>query len=342
MGKVLYQYALAYFFKNEYDLGEQYFLKILQQTGGHQMEELIDSAKFPLAVTYISTGRLDEAAELYSEVITTREANGTQNEYFKELPFLPYSHSCHHLAYIWALKGKIIEAKELIRKGSAPEIKQISNLQSRSYCSLWHSSFSCLIGEDFGVLERVNEVLEIAEKTDSPIIRYLCYSAKGNAFLAAQEMKAARNFYEKALEAIAGTEHRRYLEEVYHNLIETTLALGDISAAQQYFDDAAPLRKLNPGRTAPRFDYLKGRLLAEADPPDYPRANDFFLKSIEADKTSGAVVPVAQTQFYRAILLARMGETESSRSLLIEIQKQFESWSMPAWHLKCDRALQTV
>jgi len=342
MGKILYGYAMSYFFKNEYDQGEQYFLRILEQAGDHEMDELIESAKFPLAVTYLSTGRLDKAAGLYSEVISTRETNGTQCEHSQELPFLPYSHSCHHLAYLRALQGKIKKAKELIQKGSTPEIKQISNLQSRSYCSLWHSSFSYLIGEDYGVLARVNEVLEIAEKTDSPIIRYLCYSAKGNAFMVVEQMEAARNLYEKALQVIAGTEHRRYLEEVYHNLIETTLVLGDITAAEQYFHDATPLRKLNPGRTAPRFDYLKGRLLAEANSPDYARADEFFQKSIHTDGASGAVVLAARTKFYRSGMLARMGETESSCSLLIEIQKQFQNWGIPAWQLKCERALQAI
>ena len=342
LGKVLYEYALAYFFKNEYHQAEAYYLKILHQTGGKEMDELIDSARFPLAVTYLSTGQLDKAAEVYSEVITTREANGTQNEYLEEAPFLPYSHSCHHLGYILGLKGKISEAKELIRKGSTPAIKRISNLQSRSYCSLWHSSFSYLIGEDCGVQTRVNEVLEIAEKTDSPIIRYLCYAAKGNAFMVAEQMDAARNFYEKALQAIAGTEHRRYLEEVYHNLIEAALALGDLSAAERYFHDAAPLRKLNPDRTAPRFDYLNGRLLAERKSSDFAGADKFFLQSIAAEEASGVVVPAAQTKFHRAILLSRMGDAESSRSLLTEIQKQFENWGMPTWQLKCDHALKPV
>jgi tetratricopeptide (TPR) repeat protein len=120
-------YLITNFFKNEFSQAEQYYLKILQQSRGSEMEELIGSVKFPLAVTYISTGRWDKAAELYSEVITTREANGTQNEYLEEQPFLPYSHSCHHLAYIRGLQGNIKEAKELIQKGSTPEIKQISN-----------------------------------------------------------------------------------------------------------------------------------------------------------------------------------------------------------------------
>jgi len=342
MGKVLYEYALSYFFKNEYDQGEQYFLKILQQSDENEMHELIGSAKFPLAVIYISTGRLNEAAELYSEVIATREANGTQNEYLEEMPFLPYSHSCHHLAYIRALQGNISEAKRIIQKGSTPEIKQISNLQSRSYCSLWHSSFSYLIGEDYGVMARVDEVLEIAEKTDSPIFCYLCYAAKGNAFMAVEQMEAARNFYEKALQAIEGTEHRRYLEEVYHNLIETTMALRDMAAAENYYQDLTPLLKLNPGRTAPRFDFLKARLLTTADSPDYARADEFFQKSINRDEATGAVVLAAQTKYYRADLLARKGDDELSRSLLAEIQKQFQNWGIPTWRLKCERALQAI
>ena len=340
MGRVLYEYAVSYFFKNEYDQGEQYFLRILQQSDDQEMDELIGSAKFPLAVTYISTGRLNEAAKLYSEVITIREASGTQHEYLEEMPFLPYSHSCHHLAYIRALEGNISEAKDLIQKGSTPEIKQISNLQSRSYCSLWHSSFAYLIGEDYGVMARVNEVLDIAEKTDSPIFWYLCYAAKGNAFMAVEQLQAARNFYEKALQAIEGTEHKRYLEEVYHNLIETTLALEDLPAAEQYYQDVTPLLKLNPGRTAPRFDYLKGRLLTIVEPPDYGGADEFFKKSIDADEASGAVVLAARTKYYRADMLDRKGDVELSRSILAEIRIQFQNWGIPAWRLKCERALQ--
>ena len=342
MGKVLYEYALSYFFKNEYSRAEQYSLKILQQSDGNQMEELIGSIKFPLAVIYISTGRLDKAAELYSEIIATREANGTQNEYAEEVPFLPYSHSCHHLAYIQALQGNISEAKILIQKGSTTEIKQISNLQSRSYCALWHSSFAYLIGEDFGVMARVNEVLEIAEKTDSPIIRYLCYAAKGNAFMAVEQMEAARNFYEKALQAIEGTEHRRYLEEVYHNLIESTMAMGDLVAAEKYYQDLTPLLKLNPGKTAPRFDFLKGRLLTLANSPEYDRADEFFKKSIHTDEKAASVVLAARTKYYRADLLARKGDVELSRSILTEIQKQFQNWGIPAWQLKSERALQPI
>ena len=128
-----------------------------------------------LAANYLSTGHWEAAADLYSEVICNLEANGTQSVYFGETPFQPYTHMCHHLGYIRALQGHIDEAKELIQKGHTPALEQVSNLQSRAYCTLWHSAVSALIGEDYGALDRVNKVLEIAEETDSPInFFYFC------------------------------------------------------------------------------------------------------------------------------------------------------------------------
>ena len=78
-----------------------------------------------------------------------------------------------------------------------------------------------------------------------------------------------------------------------------------------------------------------------ADSPDYAGADEFFQKSIHTDETSGAVVPAARTKYYRADMLARKGEIEPSRSLLGDIQKQFQKWRIPAWQLKCEQALQT-
>jgi tetratricopeptide (TPR) repeat protein len=120
------------------------------------------------------------------------------------------------------------------------------------------------------------------------------------------------------------------------------MALGNLAAAEKYYQDLTPLLKLNPGRTAPRFDFLKARLLTISDSPDYARADEFFQKSINRDEASGAVLLAARTKYYRADLLARKGDVELSRSLLTEIQKQFQNWGIPAWQLKCERALQTI
>jgi len=79
-GKVFYEYGLSYFFKNQYEQAEQYFLQILELPKGNRTDALANSIKFPLAGTYFSLAQWDKAASLYSEVIQAREANNTQGE----------------------------------------------------------------------------------------------------------------------------------------------------------------------------------------------------------------------------------------------------------------------
>jgi len=341
-GKIEFSIGKCYFFKNQYDQAEQYDLKILQQPYKSEMEEIIAVTKFTLAVNYFSTGKWEQAADLYDEIINSREQAGTEREYSEIFPFLPYTHSCHHLGYIRALQGRVKETKELIRRGHTPEFKKISNLQSRAYCSLWHSSFSVLIGEDFHVQNRVEEALEIAKKTDSPILLFLFYAAQGNAYMAVKSFKSATVSYKKSLRSIKGTAHRRYLEEVYHNLIEALLALEDFQSAKKYYQEALPLIPLNPNRNSPRFDYLNRRLLSVANTPDCKQAEKAFQKSINADEAAGAVVLAAQTKYYLALMLMQKGEVKRSLSILPEIRDNFRDWGIPYWRQKCDRALNSI
>jgi tetratricopeptide (TPR) repeat protein len=340
--RVDHAYGLTYFFINQYAQTERYFLKILQHSQKSEMDELIQAVKFALATNYLSIGHWKEAADLYSEVIYILETRGNQGVYFEDSPFLAYPHMCHHLGYIRALQGHVNETKKLIQKGYTPALEQLCNLQSRAYCCLWHSAISALIGEDYGALDRVNKVLEIAEETDSPIICYLCYAAKGNALIATEQFKAAKEILKKSLLCIEGTTHRRYLEAVYYNLVRVSLELGDWDEAERYYQDALPLVKLNPDRESSRFDFLKGRLLTSSDSPDFGNARLFFEKSIQADETSGAVVQAAQTKYYLAQMLAQEGEIERSRDILSDIRDMFENWVIPFWQSKCNQALDTI
>jgi tetratricopeptide (TPR) repeat protein len=342
LGKVFNQYGLTHFFKNQYKQAEQYFLQALEQLEGSGEGALILYVRWLLAVTYFSLAQWKKAAALYSDNIRTQEEENTQTVYLAEQPYLPYTHSCTHLGYIRGLQGHIEEAKELVQKGHAPALEQVANLQSRVWCALWHSTFSALVGEDHGALARVEEVLKIAEETDSPILCFLCYAAKGNALLAAEEYEAARSVYEKALQAIEGTTYRRFLEALYYNLVRVTLALGDWAEAERYYQTGLPLVQLNPEREAPRFDFLKGRLLASSSPPNFKQAEVFFEESIRADETSGAVVLAAHTRFYLAQMLAQKGEVERSRSLLTELHSQFQSWCIPIWQQKCEQELEAL
>ena len=182
----------------------------------------------------------------------------------------------------------------------------------------------------------------MAEETDSPILCFLCLAAKGNALMAKEEYEAARSTYEKALQTIKGTEHRRYLDAVYYNLVRIALTLDDWPSAAAYYEEGFPLVQLNPEREAPRFDLLKGWLLTSKTPPDFEQAEEFFEQSIKADETSGAVVLEAQTRFYLAQMVARKGEVERSRALLKELLDQFRGWGIPVWQRKCKHELEAL
>jgi class 3 adenylate cyclase/tetratricopeptide (TPR) repeat protein len=339
LGKVHYEFGLSHFMKNRYRRAETYFLKILELPKSKETNALINSVKFPLAGTYFSLAQWQKAADLYTEVINSHETSDRQTEYLEEMPFMPYTHSCHHLGYIRALQGRIQETKELLKKGYTPQLEQVSNLQSRAWCALWHSAFAILIGEEYGALARVEKVLSIVEGSDSPILLFLCYAAKGNALAADVQLEDARMSYEKALKAIKDTPHRRYLEAVYCNLTQVALDLNDRSAAKRYYKEGFPLVELNPERDAPRFDCLKARLLTDGDSPDLEQAEILFTKSLQADQKSGAVLLAAQTRLYLAQMFSQKGETERSISLLNEVRDQFKKWGVPIWQQKCELML---
>ena len=341
LGKIFHQYGLTHFLMNQHQQSEKYYLQALEQFEGASEDALILMVKFPLAVSYFSIAQWKKAAALYSEIISTQDADNSQAKYWGN-QYLPYTHSCTHLGYIRALQGRIEEAKELVQKGNAPAFEQVVNLQSRNWCALWHSTFSALMGEDFGALDRAERVLKIVDKTPSPILCFLGFAAKGNALLATEQFEAARVVYEKALEAIEGTTHRRFLETVYYNLVQVALALGDRAGAEWYYQAGLPLAQLNPDKDASRFDFLKGRLLASSSPPDFGQAQIHFEESIKADETSGAVVLAAQTRFYLAQVLAQKGDIDQSLSLLDELRNQFESWRIAFWQKKCEQALGTL
>ena len=129
------------------------------------------------------------------------------------------------------------------------------------------------------------------------------------------------------------------MEAVYYNLVRVSLELGDWDGADRYHQEALPLVKLNPDREASRFDFLKGRLLASGDSPDFINALVFFEKSIQADEACGAAVQAAQTKYYLAQMLARKNEIERSRYILNDIKKMFKNWGIPFWQLRCEQAL---
>jgi len=341
LGKALLHYGLYYFHINQHEQAEKYYLQGLDQIEWGSDDRLIIVMKFTLAVNYFSLAQWEKAAKFYFELIHTLEEKSAQTDYYG-VSYLPYTHCCTHLGYIRALQGRMGEARELMRKGYTPDLEQVANLQSRLWCAVWHSAFSALVGMDEGALERAEKALKKAQETDSPLLNFLAYAARGNAFYATERIEAARKSYERALEAIKGTAHQRYLEAVYYNLVRSNIALGDRIYAERYYQDGLYLIQLNPKREGPRFDFLKGCLLASGDAPDFKQAEDFFNKSIRSDQMSGANVLAAQTRFYLARMLAQKKETDRSLYLLNELRSQFKNWGIPSWQQKCEQALEAI
>jgi class 3 adenylate cyclase/tetratricopeptide (TPR) repeat protein len=340
LGRVYAEYGLSHFFENRLEKAEEYYLKAIKKLEGNADESLILGVRFTLAVSYFSRAQWEAAATLYSEIIQVKDIEGTQAEYSGEQPYLPYTHCCTHLGYIRALQGRIEEAKNLLKKGHTPSLEQASNLQSRLWCALWHSAAAILIGEDIGALDRIEAVLIIAEKTDSPLLYFLGCAAKGNALAANEQFDTARESYEKGLEAIENTTHRRYLEAVYYNLVQINLDFGDWTAANRYYQAGLPLIQLNPERETPRYDFLKGRLMAVGNQRDFKQAEFLLEKSAKADEQLGSLVLAAQTRFYLSQLLVKKGEKERGRFLLNEIHNKFKDWGIVFWQKKCKQAIE--
>jgi class 3 adenylate cyclase/tetratricopeptide (TPR) repeat protein len=338
MGKVSLHYGLYYFHINQHEKAEEYYLQGLDHVEGAGNERLETVTKFTLAVNYFSLARWEDGAALYFDLINTLEKESAQTDYFG-VSYLPYTHCCTHLGYILALQGQIEKAGEFVRRGYGPDLEQVANLQSRLWCAVWHSAFSTLIGMDCGALKRAHKALELAKKTDSPLLTFLAYAALGNALYANERIEAAIESYEQALQIIKDTDHQRYLEAVYYNLVRSNILLGNLHRAEKYYQQGLYLEKLNPKREKPRFDFLRGWLVSSEPNPDFDQAEEYFYKSINSDQRAGAVVLAAQTRFYLAKMLAKRNETKRSIFLLNELSTKFEDWHIPFWQEKCKEAL---
>jgi tetratricopeptide (TPR) repeat protein len=341
LGKVYWGYGIYTMLKGEHRKTEPNCLRALELLEGSREDSLITFIKYWLASSYNSLGMWKKAEPLYLESIRSQEEQETQTDYiYKGLGFLPYAYGCALLGYNLGVQGRTKQAKELFEKSCMPAVKQASNLYTKTGCAVWHSRFSALIGEDHGAMDRADEVLVLAEEADSPIFRFRGHDAKGNALMAVGEFEAARGVFEQASRILEGKSYRVGLAGVYYSLVQINLELGSRAQAEQYYQAALPLVQSNLERIAPRFDFLKGRLLASDDPLDFEQAEVYFNKSIRADEASGARALAAQTRFYLAQMLAHKGEVERSQTLLTELRGQFQSWRIPAWQQKCELLLE--
>jgi hypothetical protein len=211
------------------------------------------------------------------------------------------------------------------------------------YCS-WLGLFIFLIGEDqFRAVAKMDQLMVLAEQSDSPFMILVFSVAKANVMLAMEDVGAALSLSQKTLKAIEGKPIRTgHVINLHYDLALAELILGEQESAKHYYEKGRPLVEMAPIWWEPRFDFLQGLLFMAEASPEYMRAEECLQKSIQGDEKVGAVVPAAQTRYHLARMLARKGEVERAREMLTGLRSHFQSWCIPVWQQKCEQELETL
>ena len=334
----------AYVYRGNFKETEHYALQAIQYLEGTSEERELAIANLVLGACYIGQGLWRKSEQRFSKAITAYEKLDQKTEYVMGWNALPYTILCGQLGYNLGVMGRIAEGKELFERGYASELEQVSNLTTKmAYCS-WQGLFISLIGEDnFGAVAKMDQLVELAEKSDSPFMILVFSVAKSNVMLAMEDFSAALSSSQKALKAIEGKSIRTgHVINLHYNLVRAGLESGDLELAKRHYEEGRQLVELSPNWWKPRFDFLRGLLMLEEASPDFTQAEESFQNSIQVDEEIGAVVPAAQTRYYLARMLARKGEVGRTRQMLTELRSHFQSWNIPVWQQKCEQEFDTL
>jgi tetratricopeptide (TPR) repeat protein len=332
----------AYVYRGNFKETEHYSLQAIQYLEGTSEERELAIANLVLGACYIGQGMWRKSEQRFSKAITAYEKLGQKTEYVMGWNALPYTILCGQLGYNLGIMGRVTEGKELFDRGYASELEQVSNLTTKmAYCS-WQGLFISLVGEDdFEAVTKMDQLVELAEESDSPFMILVFSVAKANVMLAIEDFGAVISTSHKALKAIEGKSIRTgHVINLLYDMARAELELGDLESAKKHYEEGREMVELSPNWWKPRFDFLQGLLLMAKASPDFVRAEESFKNSIQVDEDAGAVVLAAQTRYYLARMLARKGEVELPRDILTELCSHFQSWSIPKWQKRCEQELE--
>ncbi|MBW1788843.1 MAG: AAA family ATPase, partial [Deltaproteobacteria bacterium] len=342
LGLTYLHIGTAYVYRGNFKKSEHYDLKAIQYLEGTGEEGALATANLVLGGCYTGQGLWRKSEPHISKAVRTYEKLSRKTRSPIEWNVFGYTLGCAQLGYNLGVMGRVAEARELFEKGYAPELEQVSNLTTKMpYCS-WQGLFISLIGEDhFGAAARMDQLAEVAERSDSPFMILVFSVAKANVLLGMEKFGPAMSAIQKALKAIEGKPIRTgHVVNLYYDLALAELQSGDEASAKHHYMEGRALVNLAPHWWGPRFDLLQGLLLMTEASLDYTRAEECLQKSITGDEEVGAVVPAAQTRFYLAQVMTQKGDVEGGRSLLAGLRDQFQSWGIPVWQRKCEKELE--
>jgi class 3 adenylate cyclase/tetratricopeptide (TPR) repeat protein len=344
LGSIYLVIGTSYVYRGNFKKSEHYDLQAIQYLEGTDQEVALATANFILGGCYIGQGLWQKSKPHISKALRAYEKADQKTEYAIGWNVLGYALGCAQLGYNLGVMGRIEEAKELFERGYPHELEQVRDLTTMMpYCS-WQGLFISLIGEDhFGAASRMDQMVELAERSDSPFMSLVFNLAKANILLGMEDFGSALSSGKKALKAIEGKPIRTgHMANLYYDLVLAELGSGDQESAKQHYNEGQALVELAPHWWGPRFDFLQGLQLMVGASADYTAAKECFQRSIRGDEEVGALVPAAQTRFYLARVLAQKGKVERSCSLLTELRSQFQGWGIPVWKKKCERELKAL
>ena len=332
----------AYVYSGNFIKTEHYSLKAIEYLEKTDEERALAIANQVLGACYIGQGLWKKSEPRFFAAVSTYETLGQKTEYVMGWNALPYTIVCGQLGYNLGVLGRVGEAKNYFNKGYASELEKVCNLTTKmAYCS-WQGLFISLIGEDpFGSAAKLDQLMEIAEGSDSPFLILVFSVAKANVLIGMGDYESALETGEKALKAIQGKSIQTgHVVNLYYDLVLAALESGDQQAAWRYYEDGLPMVKLAPHWWGPRFDFLKALLTGADSSNDFSNVKGYFERSIAADEMVGAIVPAAQTRYHLARTLHQNGDKAQSHQMLMDLLDQFESWNIPSWRDKCSEALE--
>ena len=332
----------AYVYRGNFEKTEHYALKAIEYLEGTTEERSLAIANLVLGACYIGQGLWIKSEPCFSRTIATYEKLGLKTEYVMGWSALPYTIVCGQLGYNLCVLGRVAEGKESIERGYTTDLEKVSNLTTKmAYCS-WQGLFISLTGEDFfNAATKIDELVDIADRSDSPFMMLAFNVAKSNIMIGIENYVQALSSGQKAKNAIEGKAIRTgHVANLYYNMAIAAMKMDDLDNAKAYFQKGRPLVELAPNWWGPRYSFLEGLIQMHEAKCNYQTIENCFSVSIKGDEKLGAIVPATQSEYYLAKILMRQGDEKGSIDILTKIHERFQTWGISRWEKKCKQELE--
>jgi serine/threonine protein kinase/tetratricopeptide (TPR) repeat protein len=312
-GNCLNHIGNIYLFKTQYDEAQTYFERALQIREKTKNPGDIADTLHNLAETAADKGQYDQALKHYLRALELRRDAGDKEGAAIE------SYSMGTLFEYQGKYGAALDAKEEALK-AFQALKDQGFWMGEILSGTGHSQ--AMIGRSDAAREQLAEALKVSDKLQNKALAAQILNFQGDRLFYLGDVKAARPFYERALQTAAKTGDRRL--EI---LSKVNLAKCGTAGRPQSGIDS--LQKLAGDSDSLGLKYLSVEssvLLAQAliDAKRYPQARQELERALGQGEKLGARALQARAHFLLASTLRFTGDTTGSSRHLAEARRILE------------------